>query len=83
MPKPGSNIASMVYSNAGNALELPLTERREILRATVVPNEHVQIVEVAHSAKDMLRFVTEHKLEGIIVKRADSKYPPAKRTGLG
>jgi len=63
-------------------MELPLVDRREILRAAVQPNDHVQIVEVSKSAEDIMRFVKEQHLEGVVAKRADSTYLPGKRTGL-
>jgi len=63
-------------------LDLPLTERRRIMREVVKPNDCIQIVEVSTSAEDIIRFVKEHHLEGVIAKRAASKYLPGKRTGL-
>jgi DNA ligase D-like protein (predicted ligase) len=61
-------------------LELPLVERRKILRDVVEPNERVQLVEASTNAEGIVRFVQEHQLEGIIAKRADSAYLPGKRT---
>jgi len=61
--------------------KLPLSERRELLRATVRPGRHVSISEWAASADNLLRFVHEHQLEGIVAKRTDSIYQPGKRTG--
>jgi len=63
-------------------LKLPLRERRKILRDVVVANDRIQIVEVSQSSSDIMRFVREHHLEGVIAKRADSVYLPGKRTGL-
>jgi len=48
----------------------------------VLTNDRVQIVEVSQSSSDIMRFVREHHLEGVIAKRADSIYLPGKRTGL-
>jgi bifunctional non-homologous end joining protein LigD len=63
-------------------LDLPLIERRRILREAVKPNDRVQIVEVSTNAADIVRFVKAHQLEGVIAKRADSHYLPGKRTSL-
>jgi ATP-dependent DNA ligase len=45
----------------------------------VEPNEGVQLVETFTNAEDIVRFVKEQLLEGIIAKRADSTYLPGKR----
>lgn len=67
------------FHKGQSLLELPLSERRRILREAVKPNEHVQIVEVSTNA-DIMCFVKAHQLEGVIAKRADSHYLPSKRT---
>jgi ATP-dependent DNA ligase len=62
---------------------LPLSERRHILRKALTTNEHVAFSEVAKlSAAEMLKFVREHGLEGVIAKRRDSVYQPGMRTGV-
>jgi ATP-dependent DNA ligase len=63
-------------------LERPLAERREILTKILPRNAHVSLSAVGTSASQMLAFVKEHGLEGIVAKRADSIYEPGKRTGL-
>jgi DNA ligase D-like protein (predicted ligase) len=60
----------------------PLAERREILAKILPRNDHISISAVGSSAAQMLRFVKEHGLEGIVAKRADSPYEPGKRSGL-
>jgi ATP-dependent DNA ligase len=72
----------ILFVKGRSLLELPLTERRRILCEVVLPNDRVQIVEVASTAEDIVRFVKEHNLEGVIAKRTDSPYLPGKRTGL-
>jgi bifunctional non-homologous end joining protein LigD len=62
--------------------ERPLGERREILAKILPRNDHISLSAVGTSASQMLTFVKEHGLEGIIAKRADSIYEPGKRTGL-
>jgi ATP-dependent DNA ligase len=61
----------------------PLSERREILRSVVERQDHVDLSIVsAKSAKEMLAFVREQGLEGIVAKRSDSVYQPGQRSGL-
>jgi bifunctional non-homologous end joining protein LigD len=63
-------------------LERPLAERREILAKILPRNDHISLSAVGRSASQILAFVKEHCLEGIIAKRADSPYEPGKRSGL-
>jgi len=60
----------------------PLEERRAILAKLLPRNEHVSLSAVSPSASDMLKFVRQHGLEGVIAKRSDSAYEPGKRSGL-
>lgn len=60
----------------------PLAERREILAKILPRNDHISLSVVGSSASQMLSFVKEHGLEGIVAKRADSPYEPGKRSGL-
>src|SRR5260370_27533596 len=63
--------------------QIPLAERRDILRSIIQPTEHVDLSAVADkTAAEMLAFVREHSLEGIVAKRADSVYQPRKRSAL-
>ncbi len=63
--------------------QLPLSKRREILLSVVKQSDHVEHSAVSNRpAKEMLAFVREHGLEGVIAKRADSVYEPGKRSGL-
>jgi DNA ligase D-like protein (predicted ligase) len=60
----------------------PLAERREILEKILPRNEHISLSVVDRFAGQMLAFVKEQGLEGIVAKRADSPYEPGKRSGL-
>jgi DNA ligase D-like protein (predicted ligase) len=61
----------------------PLHERRVILAKVVPRNDHIALSVVdTRSAPAILKFVKQHGLEGVIAKRADSKYEPGKRSGL-
>jgi DNA ligase D-like protein (predicted ligase) len=59
-----------------------LAERRALIAKILPQNEHVTISAVGTSAPQMLKFVKQHGLEGVIAKRADSVYEPGKRSGL-
>ena len=62
---------------------LPLSERRKILRSVVEPADHVDLSEVSdRTAAEMLKFVREHGLEGVVAKRTDGIYQPGLRSGL-
>jgi bifunctional non-homologous end joining protein LigD len=62
---------------------LPLLERRAILASVVEPGEHVALSQVSERpAAEMLRFVKDHGLEGVVAKRSESVYQPGQRTGL-
>lgn len=72
-----------VLTHKGKSLiDQPLAERREILAKILPRNEHISLSAVGTSASQMLKFVKEHGLEGVVAKRADSPYEPGKRTGL-
>ena len=62
--------------------QLPLSERRGILASIVERQEHVDLSAVSQlSAKEMLAFVREQGLEGVVAKRSDSLYQAGQRTG--
>ena len=66
-----------------NLLGSPLHERRDILARIIPRNDHIALSVVdTRSASVILKFVKQHGLEGVIAKRADSKYEPGKRSGL-
>ncbi len=60
----------------------PLEERRALLNKIAPVNDHISISAVDDSAAQMLKFVKQHGLEGVIAKRVDSVYEPGKRSGL-
>jgi bifunctional non-homologous end joining protein LigD len=60
----------------------PLAKRRELLSKVLPRNEHVSLSVVSPSAVQMLKFVRQHGLEGVVAKRDDSAYEPGKRSGL-
>lgn len=72
----------LVHKNR-DLTQLPLSERRALLRSVLKPNDHVDLSEVSdRSAAEMLAFVKKQGLEGVVAKRSDSIYQPGLRTGL-
>ncbi len=62
--------------------QLPLVERRAIVAKIVPINDYISTSAVGYSAKQMLEFVEQHGLEGIVAKKSESIYEPGKRSGL-
>jgi DNA ligase D-like protein (predicted ligase) len=62
---------------------LPLNERRALFAKIIPHNEHISETAVERGTFDkLLKFVKQHRLEGIVAKRSDSSYEPGKRSGL-
>jgi DNA ligase D-like protein (predicted ligase) len=62
---------------------LPLSERRDILAQALPQDDHIGQSVVEHrSAANLLKFVKQHGLEGVVAKRSDGVYQAGKRTGL-
>ncbi len=59
---------------------LPLTERRERLEALLAPNAVVQLSAVFDDGPALLDAAEEQRLEGVMAKRASSRYAEGKRT---
>lgn len=69
--------------HAGKDLaQLPLSERRKLLRHALKPTAAVQFSEdFALPAQKMLEMVRAHSLEGVVAKRVSSTYEQGRRTG--
>jgi DNA ligase D-like protein (predicted ligase) len=72
----------LLYHKGKLLTHLPLAERRAILNKVVPVNDHISISAVDDSAVQVLKFVQQHGLEGVIAKRSASVYEPGKRSGL-
>jgi bifunctional non-homologous end joining protein LigD len=55
----------ILWNQGHSLLNLPLTERRRILRDAVKPNDRLQRVEVATNAEDIVRFVRRTSLRAL------------------
>jgi len=61
--------------------KLPLSDRRDLLRSVVKRGKHIDLAEWSDKLEALERFAREHRLEGIVAKRANSHYEEGKRTG--
>lgn len=54
--------------------KLTQTKRKEILKETLIEQGNVKLMIYTKNAKQLLDFVKEKKLEGIVAKKTDSRY---------
>lgn len=83
----GTNIRYFAFDilmhKGKELIRLPLSQRRQILASVIKPDTHVEISEASDiPLLEMVKFVREHGLEGIVAKRVDSVYQPGLRTGI-
>ena len=71
----------ILWMDGNDLMHLPLTERREILKGLTPPKNNIRISETFDAgATEFFEVAKELKLEGIIAKKADSKYYPGQRS---
>lgn len=75
-------VFDLLYLEGRSLLEEPYTRRRELLEGLELDGESWQTpgYSVGHAA-ELLAASAEQRLEGIVLKRLDSRYAPGKRTG--
>jgi bifunctional non-homologous end joining protein LigD len=74
-------VFDLLWLDGHNLMGLPLTERREILRAIIPADGIVRISEnFETSATEFLEAAGKMGMEGIIAKKTDSEYHPGDRT---
>ncbi len=75
-------VFDLLWLDGHPVMDLPYSERRELLSALDLAGESVQIPDhlVGHGA-ELLQMCTERGLEGVVAKRLDSTYRPGLRTG--
>lgn len=80
--KPATYVVfDILYAGKEKLLNLPLLERKEILKSIITPDDRLYISEgIPEDGTDFFRVCLERDLEGIIAKKADSTYVPGKRT---
>jgi bifunctional non-homologous end joining protein LigD len=59
---------------------LPLHERRDLLEQTLIPGELIRLSVAFQDGPALLERTRELELEGVVAKRASSRYLPGKRT---
>ena len=83
----GTNIRYFAFDilmhKGKELIRLPLSQRRQVLASVIKPDTYVEISEASDiPLLEMVKFVREHGLEGIVAKRVDSVYQPGLRTGI-
>jgi bifunctional non-homologous end joining protein LigD len=75
-------IFDLLYLDGENLMDEPYTRRRELLEALELSGESWQTPGYSVGrAKELLAASAEQKLEGIVLKRLDSRYAPGRRSG--
>ena len=71
----------ILYIDGKDITNLPLTERKTLLRQTVTPNSFIELSQgILEKGKELFEIVKANNMEGIVAKRLDSKYLIGKRT---
>jgi bifunctional non-homologous end joining protein LigD len=70
----------ILEADGKDLLQRPLVERREMLSHVLEPSAAVRISSVFEDGEALLAAVLEQGLEGVVAKRASSRYQPGKRT---
>lgn len=75
-------IFDCLYLDGRSLVNEPLIRRKEWLADTIRPETPYRVSEHVDDGPSLLEAAREHNLEGIMAKRADSKYMPGRRTDL-
>ena len=75
-------IFDCLYLDGRSLVNEPLLRRKEWLADTIRPETPYRVSEHVDDGPSLLEAAREHNLEGIMAKRADSKYMPGRRTDL-
>lgn len=75
-------IFDCLYLDGRALVNEPLIRRKEWLADTIRPETPYRVSEHVDDGPSLLEAAREHNLEGIMAKRADSKYMPGRRTDL-
>lgn len=74
-------VFDVIYHGGKKVTHLPLFERKELLDAILEPTEAITKVQWMYGrGNDYFNLVKEQGLEGIVLKKADSKYQINKRS---
>lgn len=80
--QPATYVVFDILEKDGKSLtDLPLTERKKILKTSVKEGTHVCIIDsVEKSGEEYYRVIAANGLEGVVAKRKDSVYEPGIRS---
>jgi bifunctional non-homologous end joining protein LigD len=73
-------IFDCLYLDGRSLLNEPLLKRKEWLKDSIRADTPYRVSDFVLDGESLLEAAREHGLEGIMAKKADSKYLPAKRT---
>jgi len=74
-------VFDILHADGKNLTALPLTQRKEILRAALKTNKTVYMVDsLGEDGETVFNACVENGLEGVVGKRADSVYEVGRRT---
>jgi bifunctional non-homologous end joining protein LigD len=74
-------VFDIIYLDGYDLKGVPLTERKELLRSVLIPDENVRLVEYfTGDGQIVYQAAIENHLEGVVAKRRDSRYEPGKRS---
>lgn len=74
-------VFDVIYFSGKKVTNLSLVEQKDLLASFLEPSEHITLVQWMHgNAEAYFKLVKQHELEGVVLKRASSKYQINKRS---
>jgi bifunctional non-homologous end joining protein LigD len=74
-------IFDLLWYDGLNLMQLPLSDRRKILKTIEIPGSPIRVSEIFEAGgEEFFQLAQQLKLEGIIAKKADSSYMPGIRS---
>ena len=73
-------VFDILWLDGYNLMELPLEERKKILKALVKGNKVLKFSESFDDGEGLYQYMLEKNLEGIVAKKRDSEYLPGVRS---
>ncbi len=75
-------IFDIIEKNGKTLTNLPLTERKKILKKTVRNGKEIEKIFDTTDGQALWKQMVKHQLEGVMAKVPDSKYYPNERSGV-
>lgn len=73
-------VFDILWCEGYELIDLPLTERKEILSKAITFNNVIKYSNDFEEGKQLFELIKKQEMEGIVAKRKDSKYEPGKRS---